>query len=264
MVAAAKLRRAQEAGEAGASVRRRAWRRDARQPRCAARAAGGGAAAARRHRPGRRAPARRHDRRPRPRAAASTPTSSSRRAPRSCLRRQTARPVKILRGRPQGLGQLLPRSATPMIVGDVDRPAEALGSAEAAGIADEITERVRRRRVRRRRHWLYARSSRRSTQMPTAMQLIPCRCRRGRRRSSACEARLRSTSPTQKRSLGDAAAALPRRCRSVRACWRPTPASEQARSMTAMDSATRNAGDMIKHADAAATTARARPASPRN
>ena len=81
------------------------------------------------------------------------------------------------------------------------------------------------------------------TQIVTAQQLIPFVAPRGRCRRILRIAAAYEYEPDEEEILADL---LPRnlRCRSIRALLE-NAASEQGARMTAMDSATRNAGDMI-------------------
>ena len=236
MVAAAKLRRAQEAAEA---ARPYAERMEAVLGNLASGASDSPAAprAARRHRQGGRPPPRRRhlrarplrrlqllDRPPRPRAH---PTASRRGQD----------------GQDPDRRQEGPRAAPPrlslLLVGHVDLArGRRLGYTNASAIAQDLLHRF---------HAgefdvctiFFNRFQSVISQIPTARQLIPAS-------STAAEgaaALSTSTSPTRRRSSPTCCRAASRRM--VFTALLENAASEQGARMSAMDNATRNAGDMI-------------------
>ena len=103
-------------------------------------------------------------------------------------------------------------------------------------------------RVRRRDAVLSRASARSSQQIPTAQQIIPVqiRCRRGRADRDVRD-RGRSTNTSRSEAEILAENLLPRNIAvQVLRALLENAASEQGARMSAMDSATRNAGEMIK------------------
>ena len=154
------------------------------------------------------------------------------------------KPVKILCVGRKGRDQLR-RDFGRLIVGTIDDIGQA---------AADVRRRATRRRAHRSRMFeagefdvctlIYNRFKSAMTQIVTAQQLIPF----ARRRRAAEDWRyrrrgLRVSSRTRRRSWPSCCRTT-WRCRSSARCSR-TRASEQGARMTAMDNATRNAGDMI-------------------
>ena len=95
------------------------------------------------------------------------------------------------------------------------------------------------------------------SQVPTARQLIPAVFE-----AAGGAPRLYEYEPDEEAILADL---LPRGVATqIFTALLENGASEQGARMSAMDNATRNAGDMIDQADHRSTTARARPRSPAN
>ena len=101
------------------------------------------------------------------------------------------------------------------------------------------------------------------TQIVTAQQLIPFAPPEGRGAAGAAAARgVYEFEPDEEEILDEL---LPRNLAvQIFTALLENAASEQGARMTAMDNATRNAGDMIDRLDTRTTTARARPRSPRS
>ena len=240
--------RRQAAPRAGGRHRRAALRRAhgprARQPQQRVTRQGRRLAAAGRHRQGPGAPADRHDRRaravrrlqlqhrpPRPRAMPSGWLREGKTVKILCVGRKGYDPAARLRAG---------RSST----ASTSRASSSVGFANA-------------RRHRRTRCWRCSRPASSTSrtlyfsefksviaQKPTALQLIPAKLpETARRRGAAGAAPSTSTSPTRTRS---SSYLLPRNIATqIFRGLLENAASEQGARMSAMDNATRNAGDMI-------------------
>ena len=245
MVAAAKLRRAQAAAEAGA-------------PLC--RAPGSGHGQPRRQGDGRRQRAQaagRHRQRTRSTCWSSPPPTRG-----LCRRVQHQhRPAARAQGRTSCIAEgktvkfylvgrkgravdppRLPRARSSHQF-DTSDSASSVGFADAAGDRRrDLIALLRRRRVRRRAPVLLAASSRRWSQEPTEQQIIPVAAARGGARRRRCSAAV-EYEPDEEEILADL---LPRNLTiQIFRALLENAASEQGAAMTAMDNATRNAGDMI-------------------
>ena len=243
MVAAAKLRRAQEAATAARPYAERMARVLA-NINATMRRQGRRLAAAGRHRQGRGAPAGRHDRRARP----VRRLQHQHRPPRP-RRMPCAWPGRARRSRSSASAA---RAPTPCAATGASRSSTAwtsrrvkqLGFANAEDIAAQDARAVRGRRVRR-RHALLLRIQvgDRAEADRAAADPRHAAGRRGGRRRRKPQAQSTSSSPSEEEILA------PLIARNIATqIFRgllENAASEQGARMTAMDSATRNAGDMI-------------------
>jgi F-type H+-transporting ATPase subunit gamma len=155
---------------------------------------------------------------------------------------QAGKTIKILTIGKKG-SDALKRQYGPMIVGHIDRKAERSVTAEgAARIAREITERFDAAEFDV-ATLVFARFKNLLTQIPTAMQLIPAKPPADAPTVDLQGARY-IYEPSEEAILE---ALLPRYLSTqILSALLETEAGFQGSQMTAMDNATRNAGDMIK------------------
>ena len=156
--------------------------------------------------------------------------------------RDAGKQVKILTIGKKG-SDALKRQFGPMIIGHIDRKAERSVTAEgAARIAREITDRFDAAEFDV-ATLVFARFKNLLTQIPTAMQLIPARPPADAPTVDLAGARY-IYEPSEEAILE---ALLPRYLSTqILSALLETEAGFQGSQMTAMDNATRNAGDMIK------------------
>ena len=242
MVAAAKLRRAQEAATAARPYAER-MDRDARQPRQRA-------SPTRALRPCSSAPARdqvhlldRHDRRARPVRRLQLQHRQARARRRAAPARR-GQDGQDHHGRPQGRRQPAPRVSARTIVDRVDlRGIRQIAFANADEIAQKLLALFDAGEFDVATLY-FSEFKSVITQKPTALQLIPAKLPAAKPQSRPAPRPSTSTSPSEERD--------PRRSRCTRNISTQifrglleNAASEQGARMSAMDSATRNAGEMI-------------------
>ena len=252
MVAAAKLRRAQEAAEA---ARPYAERMEAVLGNLASGVGKSASApeAPRRHRQGGDPPPRRRHRRARPLRRLQLLDRPPRPRPRAPKLLAAGKTVKILTVGKKGREQLR-RDMGKLLVGHVDLSAvKQLGYTDAQAIAHDVMHRYNAGEFDVCTIF-YNRFQSVISQIPTARQLIPAVFDED---AGAAVAQY-EYEPDEEAILAEL---LPRGVAThIFTALLENGASEQGARMSAMDNATRNAGDMIDRLTIQSTTARARPA----